>query len=133
MIANHDFNPFSLGSAMGFNLPVFGVVFSRFRYSAPTFVLNMAEPNGRGTLSPRGRENSPYRHAPNKDSISTPELGGVFRLPASRRPVCAFSEPTGERNLLKVSWRRPGIASPPESPWALCNHLCIVVALGEEG
>ena len=28
---------------------------------------------------------------------------------------------------------RPGIAGPPESPGALCNHLCIVVALGEEG
>jgi len=31
-----------------------------------------------GTLSPKGRENSPYRHPTNKDSISTPELGGVF-------------------------------------------------------
>ena len=29
-----------------------------------------------GTLSPKGRENSPYR--PNKDSISAPELEGEF-------------------------------------------------------
>ena len=86
-----------------------------------------------GTLSPNGRENSPYRHLANRNLINTPELGGVFCLPASRRPVCAFCKPTGERNLLKVSWRRPGIASPPESPGPLRNHLCIVVALVEEG
>ena len=93
MIANHDFNPFSLGSAMGFNLPVFGVVFSRFRYSASTFVLNMAEPNGRGTLSPRGRENSPYRHPANKDSISTPELGGVFAYQLAEGQVVLYPSP----------------------------------------
>jgi hypothetical protein len=33
-------------------------------------------------------------------------------------------KPAGERNLVKVSWRRPGIAGPPESPGALRNHLC---------
>jgi hypothetical protein len=76
------------------------------------------------TLSPCGRENSPYRHPANKDSISTPELGGVFVFPASRIPAYALCEPIRERNLLKPSRGRPRIASPPESPGALCNHLC---------
>jgi hypothetical protein len=32
----------------------------------------------RGSLPPCGRENSPYRHPANIDSISIPKLGGVF-------------------------------------------------------
>src|SRR5712672_1681102 len=34
--------------------------------------------NAGGTLPPCGRENSPYRHPANIDSISIPGLGGVF-------------------------------------------------------
>jgi hypothetical protein len=45
----------------------------------------------RGTLPPCGRENSPYRHPANKDSISTPPLGGVFvdQLAESQSVCCA--------------------------------------------
>jgi hypothetical protein len=45
--------------------------------------LNITKRKCGGTLPPCGRENSPYRHPSNKESISTPELGGVFCLPAS--------------------------------------------------
>jgi hypothetical protein len=43
-----------------------------------------------GTLSPKGRENSPYR--PNKDSISAPELEGeffVYQLAEGQSFLCA--------------------------------------------
>jgi hypothetical protein len=57
MIANHDLNPFSLGSAMGLSLPVLTSCSRDFSYSASTFVLNIAEPNGRGDpVAPRARK-----------------------------------------------------------------------------
>jgi hypothetical protein len=49
--------------------------------------------NGGGTLSPYGRENSPYRHPANKDSISTPELGGVFCYPLAEGQVVLCPSP----------------------------------------
>ena len=66
-----------------------------------------------GTLSPCGRENSPYRHPANKDSISTPELGEFFVYPLAEGLSALCASPFASENLLKASWGRPSITCPP--------------------
>ena len=75
-----------------------------------------------GTLLPR--ENSPYRHRANKDSISTPELGGVFVFPASRIPACALCEPIRRAKLTKSQLGQAGYHKSRRITRAPCNHLC---------
>src|SRR6516165_4856556 len=58
----------------------------------------------RGTLPPCGRENSPYRHPANKDSISTPPLGEFFVYPLAEGLSALCASPFASENLLKASW-----------------------------
>ena len=88
--------------------------------------------NGRGTLPPCGRENSPYRHPANKDSISTPELGRVFS-PAGCKLAWLWGRLIGELYLVIASFGPAGHRRSPESPRAIRNHLWIVIAVGEQG
>jgi hypothetical protein len=71
-----------------------------------------------GTLPPCGRENSPYRHAANIDSISTPELGEFFDSLAGQ-PVCPLCELNGEPYLLTASVGRPDTQVPRITTGAL--------------
>jgi hypothetical protein len=96
-------------------------------YLTPALVLSVAEPNRRGNPAALRARKLPLPPPANKDSISTPELGGVFR-PAGRKPAWVWCS-----LIAMASSGRRGNRRSPESPGTVRYHLYIVVALGEEG